>query len=305
MQLQFVGGSSLSASRVILGMMRASELSPGALDTLVRTALDQGINLFDHADIYGDGQSETRFGELLARDPSLRGRMLIQFKCGIRDGLYDLSRAHILRAVEDSLSRLRCDHLDLLLLHRPDALMEPEEIVGAFDSLAQSGKALHFGVSNFGAGEMDLLRRAVRQPILVNQLQFSAAHTPLLDANLNVDMLVPSAANHTDGVLNACRRYGVTIQTWSSLQYGYFEGTFLGSERYAPLNTELNEIARTSGVAPEAVAIAWILRHPARMQAIVGTTNEKRLQAICKAADMELTRDQWYAIYKAAGNRLP
>ena len=303
---QILLGGRVPASEISLGCMRISGLEPKAAENLVRTALDEGINFFDHADIYGRGRSEEVFAQAMGMCPSVREKMLIQTKCAIHDGIYDFSKEHILRSVEGSLRRLKTDYVDFLLLHRPDTLMEPEEVAEAFDVLRRSGKVRHFGVSNQKSLQMELLNRALDgEKLLIDQLQFSVCHTGMVDSGLNVNMKNSAAQDMDGSVLEYCRLNNVTIQPWSPFQYGFFEGVFIGSDRYPELNAVLDRIAEERGVTSSAVAIAWILRHPARMQPIVGTTNAARLKEICAASRVELSRAEWYEIYKAAGNRLP
>ena len=303
---QILLGGRVPASEISLGCMRISGLEPKAAENLVRTALDEGINFFDHADIYGRGRSEEVFAQAVGMCPSVREKMLIQTKCAIHDGIYDFSKEHILRSVEGSLRRLKTDYVDFLLLHRPDTLMEQEEVAEAFDVLRRSGKVRHFGVSNQKPLQMELLNRALDgEKLLIDQLQFSVCHTGMVDSGLNVNMKNSAAQDMDGSVLEYCRLNNVTIQPWSPFQYGFFEGVFIGSDRYPELNAVLDRIAEERGVTSSAVAIAWILRHPARMQPIVGTTNAARLKEICAASRVELSRAEWYEIYKAAGNRLP
>lgn len=303
---QILLGGKVPASEISLGCMRISGLEPKAAENLVRTALDEGINFFDHADIYGRGRSEEVFAQAVGMCPSVREKMLIQTKCAIHDGIYDFSKEHILRSVEGSLRRLKTDYVDFLLLHRPDTLMEPEEVAEAFDVLRRSGKVRHFGVSNQKPLQMELLNRALDgEKLLIDQLQFSVCHTGMVDSGLNVNMKNSAAQDMDGSVLEYCRLNNVTIQPWSPFQYGFFEGVFIGSDRYPELNAVLDRIAEERGVTSSAVAIAWILRYPARMQPIVGTTNAARLKEICAASRVELSRAEWYEIYKAAGNRLP
>lgn len=297
--------SDLNVSEISLGCMRISDLTNAEINTLVHTAMDEGINFFDHADIYGGGQSEAKFADALGMNPRLREQMLIQTKCGIRQGEYDFSKEHILEAVDGSLKRLQTDYVDVLLLHRPDALVEPEEVAEAFTSLQKSGKVKNFGVSNMNPMQIDLLRKHVRQNILFNQLQFSITNTGMVNAGLNVNMEIDPSVDRDGSILDYCRLHDITIQPWSPFQYGFFEGVFLDNDKFPELNQTINRIAAARGVTNTAIAIAWILRHPARMQPIVGTTNPKRLKDICKASDVTLTRPEWYEIYRAAGNKLP
>lgn len=298
-------GGQLEASAIVLGCMRMGNLTLEQAERVVNLALDAGVDYFDHADIYGGGKCETLFGQVLKRDPGLRDRMLIQDKCGICKGYYDASREHILEAVDGSLSRLGVEYLDALLLHRPDALMEPEEVAEAFDRLHRAGKVRYFGVSNQNAGQMALLRKYMKQDLLVDQLQFGPAHTLLVDEGVNVNIHSEHAVQRGGSVLDACRLAGVTIQAWSPFQHGMFKGPFQLSEQYAELNRVIGELAEQYGVSDSAIAVAWILRHPANMQAIVGSMNENRLSEIFKGGDVVLTRQEWYRIYLAAGNPLP
>lgn len=300
-----VGNRGLKASAIALGCMRISALSVPQATALVETALALGINLFDHADIYGAGKSEELFSQVLASRPDLRSQMILQSKCGIRSGWYDLSKAHILASADGILRRLHTDYLDILLLHRPDTLMEPEEIADAFEELEKSGKVRYFGVSNMNPMQIELLQRHLHQKIIVNQLQFSAAHTGMIDTGIFVNTEARQGVMRDGSVLEYCRLNDITIQSWSSLQYGVFEGTFLNNEKYPALNGVLARIAEEKNVTPAAVAIAWILRHPANMQAVVGSTNPARLEAMAKAADITLSRHDWYEIYQSAGNPLP
>jgi predicted oxidoreductase len=300
-----IPNSNLAVSAISLGCMRISQLSNKDIAQLIHTALDEGINFFDHADIYGGGLSEEKFSEALPMTSQLREKMILQSKCGIRQGFFDFSKAHILEAVDGSLKRLRTDYLDVLLLHRPDTLVEPEEVAEAFTILQDSGKVKFFGVSNQNPMQIELLTKFVKQKILFNQLQFSITNTGMIDAGINVNMENAPSINRDGSILDYCRLNNITIQPWSPFQYGFFEGVFLDNEKFPELNQKINEIALAKGVTNSAIAIAWILRHPAQMQPIVGTTNPQRLKDICKASDITLTRQEWYSIYLAAGNKLP
>jgi predicted oxidoreductase len=300
-----IANSELNASEISLGCMRISDLTNQEISNLIRTALDEGINFFDHADVYGRGKSEEKFSEALGMNPSLREQMLIQTKCGIRKDSFDFSKEHILEALDGSLKRLRTDYVDVLLLHRPDALVEPEEVSEAFTILQKSGKVKYFGVSNQNPMQIELLSKFLKQKILINQLQFSITNTGMIDAGINVNMEINPSINRDGSILDYCRLKEITIQPWSPFQYGFFEGVFLDNEKFPELNQKINEIAVTKGVPNTAIAIAWILRHPARMQPIVGTTNSGRLKDICKASEVTLTRSEWYELYLAAGNKLP
>ena len=299
------GSEGRMVSVIGAGVMRIAGMNVSEADTFVRAAMDNGITFFDHADIYGGGQSERIFGEVLAKDATLRDKMFLQSKCGIRQGMFDFSKEHILEAVEGILSRLGTDHLDSLLLHRPDALMEPEEVGEAFDTLFHSGKVRNFGVSNMNPMQMELLKTGLSFPIAADQVQMSIAHTPMLNFGFNTNMTNDAGVNRDGGLLEYCRLHQIIVQTWSPLQKGFFGGTFLGDPDYAELNQVLEELAAKYNVNPDSVAYAWLLRYPAKMQVITGTTNPARLASAAKAADFTLTREEWYRIYLAAGNRLP
>ncbi len=300
-----IGRSGIFSSPIGIGCMRIAEMSEAEVAALVERSLALGIQLFDHADIYGGGESERLFGAWLAKNPAKRSSLVLQSKCGIRQGWYDLSKEHILTSTEAILRRLQTEYLDVLMLHRPDTLMEPEEIAEAFAALHAAGKVRAFGVSNMNPVQIELLRAAVPMPLAVNQMQFSAAHSGLVDSGIQANVRSEKGEARDAGVLEYCRAQRITLQAWSPLQYGFFAGTFLGSELYAPLNAELDRLAAQYGCAPAAIAVAWILRHPAGIQAILGSTNTDRLAQMARATEITLTREEWYAIYRAAGNMLP
>lgn len=298
-------GQNISASAVVLGCMRIDQMEKSEIEYLIHCALDSGINTFDHADIYGGGRSEELFGQVLTESPGIREEMFLQSKCGIGKGMYDFSKEHILESVEGILKRLNTDYLDLLILHRPDILIDTDEVAEAFDRLASQGKVKSFGISNMNSMQIELLQRSLKEKLLVNQLQLSLAHTLILDEGINVNMPDSLGMMRSGSVLDYCRLNKIGIQSWSSLQYGFFEGTFIGSERYPELNGVLNILAEKYGVTPGTIAIAWILRIPGVEQAIVGTTKARRIEELSLAADIELTREEWYKLYLSAGNRLP
>ena len=300
-----IANSEMNASEISLGCMRISKMTNQEIASLIHTALDEGINFFDHADVYGGGKSEERFSEALDMNPGLRQKMILQTKCGIGKGCFDFSKEHILEAVDGSLKRLRTDYVDVLLLHRPDALVEPEEVAEAFTILQNNGKVKYFGVSNQNPMQIELLSKFIKQKIVFNQLQFSITNTGMVNAGVHVNMETDSSINRDGSILDYCRLKEITIQPWSPFQYGFFEGVFLNNEKFPELNQKINALAAAKGVPNTAIAIAWILRHPARMQPIVGTTNPSRLKDICKASTITLTRPEWYEIYTAAGNKLP
>ncbi|GAB3057673.1 aldo/keto reductase family oxidoreductase [Salinicoccus sesuvii] len=305
-----LGGSELEASRIVLGCMRISELETGALARHIGTAIDCGINLFDHADIYGSGECERKFGRLLATEVN-REDILIQSKCGIRQGAtkdiqyYDLSKTHIIGSVDNILKRLETEYLDLLMLHRPDALMDPEEISEAFDQLHATGKVRHFGLSNFNATQFDFIQKYTDHKLITNQVQFGPAASHMINSGIQANTPFDGAADKDGGLLEQSRMNNVTLQAWSPFHYGYFEGIIMDDPKFDVLNAVLENIGRSHDVTKNAVVVAWILRHPANMQTIIGTTDTKRLQNIAQAAEIELTREEWYHIYKAAGNMVP
>ena len=300
-----IGNGALSASEISLGCMRIAPLSQSEPSLLINTALEEGINFFEHADIYGDSKAEEVFAHAVDMRPGAREKFLIQTKCGIRQGYYDFSKEHILASVDGSLRRLKTDYVDALLLHRPDTLMEPEEVAEAFTILHDSGKVKYFGVSNHNPMQIELLKRYLRHKIIINQLQLSITNTGMIDSGLHVNMRVDSSIDRDGSILEYCRLNDITIQAWSPFLYGFFEGVFLDNDKFPELNKTISEMAAAKGVPNTAIAIAWILRHPAKIQPIVGTTNPKRLKDICKASTVELSRQEWYALYKSAGNTIP
>ena len=298
-------GGQLPVSAIAMGCMRLTDAKETP-ERVIETALELGIDFFDHADIYGGGRCEALFGDWLKAHPSMRDRITIQTKCGIRKGCYDFSKKHILEAVEGSLKRLQTDYVDVLLLHRPDTLMEPEEVAAAFDELEQSGKVRYFGVSNHNPLQIELLKTAVKQPIVADQLQFSLPECGLITSGLNVNMKNDESVMHDGSALEYLRLKGITLQAWSPFQGGFFRGPFVGDrEKYPELNEKLDETAEKYGVSPIGIAAAWILRHPAGIQLISGSVSPERMRLIAAGADIELTREDWYALYLAAGFRLP
>lgn len=300
-----MANGNITASEIGLGCMRIADLDKKEVNNLINTALDCDINFFDHADIYGKGKSEEIFSEALSMSPSLREKIIIQSKCAIRPGMYDYSKEHILSSVDGILKRLKTDYLDILLLHRPDTLMEPEEVSEAFEKLYNEGKVRNFGVSNHNSMQIELLNKYLKNKITINQLQFSIMHTGIIDSGLNVNMKNSPSIDRDNSILEYCRLNDITIQAWSPYQYGFFEGTFIDNPKFPELNKKLKELAEKYNVSSTAIATAWILRHPAKIQTIVGTTNENRLKDICTASNVNLTRQEWYEIYLSAGNMLP
>lgn len=303
-----LGQDDKELSEIVLGMMRIEDKSVKEVEELVETALSVGINAFDLADIYGRGRCEELLGLVLKNRPDLREKMWIQSKCGIRIEeftYFDFSKDYIIKSVDGILQRLKIDHLDSLLLHRPDALMESDQVAEAFDLLYKQGKVRDFGVSNQNPMMMELLKKEVKQSLSINQLQLSAAFTPGFEAGFHVNMEDSQAAMRDGSIFEYCKLHDVVIQAWSVLQFGYFKGNFVGNEKFQALNQVLDRLAIKYGVTSSTIAISWILRYPAKMQAVVGTTNPKHLIEASQATNFNLTRKEWYEIYLAAGNNLP
>lgn len=304
-------GTDITAPNVVLGLMRIAEKSDDEIRELVHTARDAGIDFFDHADVYGDDlhECERRFAEAMQLTPSERDGITIQTKAGIvKDGPYfDFSHDHLVESVEGSLAALDTDHIDILLLHRPDALVEPEEVARAFDELQDAGKVLNFGVSNHTPRQIDLLRRHVRQPIVANQLQLSITHEPIIAQGVAANMVAESQSVTLDGggIVDYCRLNDITIQAWSPFQAGFFNGVFLGSPDYPELNAAIDRMAATYDVSPMAIATAWITRHPAHMQVVLGTTTPDRVTQAAAGSDLPLTRAEWYELFRTSGHLVP
>ena len=298
--------TDLKVSKIALGCMRIADKSIEEVEELIKTALESGINFFDHADIYGGGKSEELFGEVLKRHPKYRKQMIIQTKCGIVPGKrYDFSKEHILKCVNESLERLHTDYVDILLLHRPDALCDPQEVAETFNELYEAGKVHYFGVSNHTPLQIELLKKYLKYPIIINQLQLSIVHSVMIDSGLNMNMKEAFAQDKDGGVLDYCRLNDITIQPWSSIQASWAEGTFIDHPNYQKLNDVMQQLAHKYQVTKPAIAIAWLLRHPAHMQPIVGTTSSQHLKETIKACDFTLTRQEWYDLYLASEKPLP
>lgn len=298
-------GKEKAVSQVALGCMRIGGMSDKEADVYFGNAIEAGYNYFDHADIYGGGKSEEVFGGILKRNPGARDKIVIQTKCSIHDGRYDFSKKHILSSVEGSLKRLGVERVDVLLLHRPDLLMEPEEVAEAFDELEAAGKVGAFGVSNHNPMQIELLQKQVRQKLLINQMQLSIPHAYMIAGGANVNMQNNEAVNRDGYLRDYCRLHGITVQPWSPLQHGFIAGAFLTNDSYGELHKVINEIAEKYGITDTGVAIAWLLRLPDKMQPIVGSTNPERIRRIAEAADITMSGDDWYRIYRAAGYALP
>ncbi|MBB3657674.1 putative oxidoreductase [Rhizobium sp. BK650] len=301
--------TDLDVSSIVLGMMRIANMANDEIQQLVGAARDAGVTFFDHADIYGGvpHRCEARFGEAISLTAAEREKLLIQSKVGIRKGFFDFSAEHILASVDQSLAALKTDYLDVLLLHRPDTLVEPEEVAAAFDTLKSAGKVRHFGVSNHTPGQIELLKTAVKQPLLVNQVQLSITHAPLIASGIAANMAgLDQSVDRDNGLLDYSRINGMMLQAWSPFQKGFFDGVFLGDrENFADLNDAIDELAKAYGVTPTGIAVAWITRHPAKIQVVLGTTKPERVIEAAAGSSVSLTREQWYRLFKAAGHTLP
>ncbi|MFC0678748.1 aldo/keto reductase family oxidoreductase [Lysobacter korlensis] len=302
-------GTDLQPSNIILGLMRIQDMSDEEIRTLFGAARDAGINFFDHADIYGSSTHgcEARFGEALTLSSSEREQVIIQSKAGIRNGYFDFSKEHILEAVDGTLAALQTGYLDILLLHRPDALVEPEEVAAAFDALQETGKVRHFGVSNHTPGQVELLKRHVAQPLLVNQVQLSITHAPVIAQGVAANMAgLDQSIDRGAGILDYSRLNDITLQAWSPFQKGFFDGVFIGDrEAFPDLNDQLEALAEKYGVTPTGIAVAWITRHPANIQVVLGTTKPERVRESAAGSEIPLTREEWYGLFKAAGYTVP
>ena len=308
-----IGNTNFSASAIAFGIMRMNKLSVDEAVKALETAHDTGINFIDSSDIYGHGKSEEIFGEALEKSSLSRDDFYIQSKTGIfedesqnyKTTRYDFSKEHIIKSVDGILSRMKIDYLDSLLLHRPDALMDPAEIAAAFDELQKDGKVRHFGVSNFNPMQVELLQAGLSQKLLINQLQLSVMHTGPIDFNIHTNMTDARSIDHDRGVLDYSRLHNMTVQAWSPFQYGQIEGNFIGNPMFPEVNDALQKLADKKGVSKNAIAAAWILRHPAIGQVIIGTMTPEHIVDSAKGADISLTAQEWYDIYLAAGNDLP
>ena len=300
-----IGKIGFKGSEIILGCMRIDKIPYKEAEKVVMVSLEKGINFFDHADIYGKGASEEIFGKILKNGNIRREEIIIQTKCGIRNGFFDFSKEHIIDSLNQSLKRLNVEYVDAFLLHRPDTLVEPEEVSEAFNMLYKEGKVKYFGVSNHTPGQIELLQKYMDQRLIINQLQFSIMHTGMIDHGINMNMKNDSSLNRDSGILEYSRLKDMTVQAWSPFQYGFFEGVFIGNDKFPELNNTINKLSEKYNVTPNAVAVAWILRHPAKMQVVIGTMNKERISDISRASSIALSREEWYEIYRAAGNKLP
>ena len=297
-----------NVSAIIQGCMRMPDLTKEAAADVIRTAYECGINFFDHATCYGNGEAEARFKEAFPMTGLKREDIIIQSKCGLcfDRNEFDWTKDNILSSVDGILERLDIDYLDTLLLHRPDVLYDPEEVAEAFDILEKAGKVKYFGVSNLVPMQIELLKKYVKQPLGINQVQLSLEQSQLIDQALYMNNKTTQFSINRDGnALDYCRLNDITIQAWSPLQVGMFGGTFIDNPDFPELNKALGELADREGVSKSAIAIAWILRHPAKMQAIIGTMNPDHIKDISAATEVKLSHHDWYALYLAAGKYLP
>lgn len=307
MKTMELGTSNLNVPCIAVGCMRLNELNEDQQVEWIRWCIDNGLNFFDHADIYGGGTCETMFAKAFAKTGRKREDILLQSKCGIVPGvMYDFDKDYILKSVDGILERLNTTYLDVLLLHRPDALMDPKEVAEAFDELYESKKVRHFGVPNFNPMQIELLQKYVHQPLLVDQLQFSIVNSWMISEGFEVNMPTDGAVMRDGSILEYLRLHDMSIQTWSPFQYGDWEGVFIGNrEKFPELNDVLDELAAKYNVTPTAIAAAWIFRYPASVQLIAGTTKISRMKEIIAGMNLKLDRAEWYRLYMAAGHRLP
>lgn len=302
-----IANTDWEVSEIALGVMRMNVLSSQEAKSVIEAAIENGIDYFDHADIYGGGESEQVFGSAFTELSIPRDSVFLQSKTGIIPGkMYDFSKKHIIESVDGSLKRLKTDYLDALLLHRPDTLVEPEEVAEAFEQLEAQGKVRSFGVSNHNPMQIELLKKYVRQPLLINQLQMSVTHHPSINAGFNVNRTNQEAIVREGSILEYCRVNDITIQPWSPFQVGNEkEGILFDHPDFIELNGVLAKLAEKYKVEREAIAIAWLLRHPAKMQPIIGSMNPKRIAITCRASNVKLSREEWYEVYRAGGFQLP
>ncbi len=304
-------GSDILAPNIVLGLMRIGDKTDAEVQALYTTAREVGIDFFDHAAVYGAELHgcEVKFANALNLSADQRSEITLQTKAGIvKDGPYfDFSYEHIVESVDASLRALNTDYIDILLLHRPDALVEPEEVARAFDELLAAGKVRAFGVSNHTPRQIDLLKKYVQQPLIANQVQLSITHAPIIASGVasNMHGLAQSISLEGGGLLDYCRLHDITVQAWSPFQAGFFTGTFLGDPEYAALNTVLEKLAAEYETTSLAIATAWITRHPANIQVVLGTTNPGRVAEAAQGSEIPLTRAQWYEVFRAAGYIVP
>lgn len=292
-------------SDIILGCMRMAEKSKEEAKRFIETSFDLGLNFFDHADIYGGGKSEEIFAGAIKETSIKREDIILQSKCGIRKGFFDFSKEHIINSTDGILKRLNTDYLDVLMLHRPDTLVEEEDIAESFDVLHKAGKVKNFAVSNMDALQIQLIQKYTKYKLIANQMQLSPVYTPIIDYGFNVNMKNDSGINRAGEIISYCRLNDINIQAWSPFQFGFFGGVFIDHEDYKEINDVLQRIADENKASKEAVVVAWLLRHPGNIKAVTGTMSPERIKKIKKASEIKLSREEWYEIYTSAGNKLP
>ncbi len=301
-----LGNTGIFVPNIAVGCMRIAEHSERETEEFITASLDCGLDFFDHADIYGRGVCEKKFGKALKSLGIDREKIKIQSKCGIVPGvMFDFSKEHIIESVEGSLRRLGTDYLDVLLLHRPDALVEPEEVCEAFEYLHKKGMVKNFGVSNQKPYQIELLKRKIPYELCANQMQLGLGHSFMVSSGMCANMDDSFSLEREGGVLDYSRLHGMTLQAWSPLCYGFFAGNILTDEKFAPLRVKMAEIAEKYSISMSAVAFAWILRHPAKIQVVSGTSRAERIRELALSSDVRLTREEWYALHLSAGNILP
>lgn len=294
--------------KIILGCMRMAEKSHEEAKAIIQTAFDSGIKIFDHADIYGgNGKSERVFAKAFKELEIQREDIILQSKVGIDQsrGIYDLSKPYILDAVDKILERLEIDTLDILLLHRPDALMNAQETAEALTQLKNEGKVKYFGVSNFNPHQIDLLQHYCDFKLIVNQIQLSLMHSIVIDEGINVNLNKADAHIRASGILEHAELKGMKVQSWSPFQHGFIEGPFIDNDAFPEVNQKLQEIADHHNTTKTTIAAAWILTHPLNIQVVAGSMTPYRIKEIAKAKDITLTKKEWYELYKASGKTLP
>ena len=292
-------------NKIALGCMRLAKLNIEQTEKLILCALENDIKLFDHADIYGNRKCEELFGEVLKRNPNIREKMIIQSKCGICKGYYDLSKEHIIRQVEESIKLLNCKYLDILLLHRPDALVDYNEVNEAFNYLYNNGLVKSFGVSNMNPMQIELYNKYLTNKIKYNQVQFSIVHSHMISEGLFVNMSENEGSLRSGNLLEYSLLKEIELQAWSPLMASWDDGSFIDNPKYETLNNKLQELSDKYNVTKNAIAIAWILRHPSNITPVVGTTSINHLLQLVKAKEINLTREEWYSLYLSAGHILP
>ncbi|WNS41858.1 aldo/keto reductase [Paenibacillus sp. MMS20-IR301] len=314
----------IPASRIALGCMglggewdhepvTAGQIKQG--HEALEAALSIGINFFDHADIYTRGKAEKVFGQIFKERPGLRDEVILQSKCGIRlmepgdiTNMFDFSKEHILGSVDGTLSRLGTDYIDILLLHRPDPLMDPEEVAEALHQLKAAGKVRHFGVSNMSAAQIKLLQAYCDEPFIVNQLHMSLAKISWVDAALSVNREQWKDITFPEGTIEYCREENIQLQAWGPLAQGLFSGRPLEGQPESVVNTaaRVRALAEEKNTTPEAIVLAWLMTYPAAIQPVIGTVNPLRIKACAGAESIQLTRKEWYELYVSSrGEKLP